>query len=96
MLMEPFRRAALELLVSEIVTNSVRHAAGGNEEPISLAANSNEGEIFVRVTDGGVGSPPRMGPPRGENGGYGLRIVDRESRRWGVERAPATSVWFAI
>ncbi len=96
MLMETFRRDALELLVSEVVTNAVRHAEARAEEPINLAASIDECEILVRVTDGGGGSLPRMGPPRGQAGGYGLRIVDRESRRWGVERQAGTSVWFAI
>ena len=96
MLMEPFRRDALELLVSELVTNAVRHAAGREAAPISLAARCEAGEIVVTVTDGGIGALPRMRPPRGERGGYGLRIVDRESARWGVERDAGTRVWFAI
>ena len=96
MLMEPLRRDALELLVSELVSNAVQHGTACTELPIDLAASLDEGEITVTVTDGGVGSPPRMGPARGDRGGYGLRIVDRESRRWGVDRAGATSVWFAI
>lgn len=96
MVMEPCRREALELLVSEVVSNAVQHTAAPPQEPINLAASLDEGEILVTVTDGGVGTLPRMGTPHGEKGGYGLRIVDRESRRWGVERDAATSVWFAI
>jgi len=95
-LMEPDRREALELLVSEVVTNAVQHTAALRQVPINLAASLDEGEILVRVTDGGAGTLPRIGTPLGEKGGYGLRIVDRESRRWGVEREAATSVWFAI
>ena len=94
--MESPRRDALELLVSEVVTNAVRHAPARTEDPIGLAASLDEGEILVTVTDGGAGVLPRVGPPRGEGGGYGLHIVDRESTRWGVEREAGTSVWFAI
>jgi len=96
MLMEPFRRYALELLVSELVSNAVQHGTACVEQPINLAASLDGGEITITVTDRGVGSPPRMGPSRGARGGHGLRIVDRESRRWGVDRIGGTSVWFAI
>jgi anti-sigma regulatory factor (Ser/Thr protein kinase) len=96
MLLEPSRRDALELLVSEVVTNAVQHASAPKEAPIDLTASFDECEILVTVTDGGVGSLPRVRTPRRGMGGYGLRIVDRESRRWGVERMAGTSVWFAI
>ncbi len=94
--MEPFRREALELLVSEVVTNAVRHASAPKEASIDLAASVDDDEILVTVTDGGVGSLPWMRAPSGGAGGYGLQIVDRESRRWGVQRTAGTSVWFAI
>jgi anti-sigma regulatory factor (Ser/Thr protein kinase) len=96
MLLQPFRRYALELLVSEIVTNAVRHAEACEAAPISLAASFDEDEILVTVTDGGRGLLPRMRTPHRARGGYGLHMVDRESRRWGVDRAAGTSVWFAI
>jgi len=98
MLVEQVRCDALELLVSELVTNAVRHAGAPTTEPIGVTASLDEGEILVAITDGGLGSLPRMGPARGEKGGYGLRIVDRECTRWGVQRwaGSGTSVWFAI
>jgi len=96
MLLAPFRRDALELLVSEVVTNAVQHASAPKEATIELTANLDEDEILVTVTDGGVGPLPRVRMPRSGVGGYGLHIVDRESRRWGVERTARTSVWFAI
>jgi anti-sigma regulatory factor (Ser/Thr protein kinase) len=96
LLLEPFRRYALELLVSETVTNAVRHAEASEPAPISVAASFDEDEILVTVTDRGCGALPRMRIPRIARGGYGLYMVDRESRRWGVDRAVGTSVWFAI
>lgn len=96
MRVESFRREALELLVSEVVTNAVRHASAPKEAPISLAASFADGEILVTVTDGGIGSLPWMRTPSPGAGGFGLHIVDRESRRWGIERTAGTSVWFAI
>jgi signal transduction histidine kinase len=94
MLLDPFRRDALELLVSETVTNAVRHSEAPEEAPISLAATF--GEILVTVSDRGRRRLPRMRTARGSLGGYGLRVVDRECRRWGVARAAGTSVWFSI
>jgi anti-sigma regulatory factor (Ser/Thr protein kinase) len=81
MLLEPFRRDALALLVSEVVTNAVQHASAPEEATIELTASFDEGEILVTVTDGGVGSVPQVHLPRAAVGGYGLHIVDRESRR---------------
>jgi anti-sigma regulatory factor (Ser/Thr protein kinase) len=96
MLLEPFRRDALELLVSEVVTNAVQHASAPEEATIELTASFDEGEILVTVTDAGIGSLPGVRNPGAGVGGYGLHIVDRESRRWGVQRTARTSVWFAI
>jgi anti-sigma regulatory factor (Ser/Thr protein kinase) len=94
--LEPLRRDALELLVSETVTNAVQHALAPEGAPINLVASSEQDEILVRVTDRGLGPQPRMRAPSRGLGGYGLHIVDRESRRWGVERMAGTTVWFAI
>jgi len=96
MLLEASRRDALELLVSEAVTNAVQHASAPQEAPIELTASFDEDETLVTVTDTGVGSLSRMRMPRpGGLGGHGMHIVDHESRRWGVERTAGTSVWFA-
>jgi anti-sigma regulatory factor (Ser/Thr protein kinase) len=95
-LLEPCRREALELLVSETVTNAVQHASAPEGALINLVASSAQEEILVRVTDGGLGPRPRMRRPSRGLGGYGLHIVERESRRWGVEQAAGTTVWFAI
>jgi anti-sigma regulatory factor (Ser/Thr protein kinase) len=94
--LDAIRRELLELLVSETVTNAVRHSEAHEQAPIGLTASFHEDEVLVTVTDRGSGRLPRMRTPSGAQGGYGLRIVDRESRRWGVERAADTSVWFAI
>lgn len=96
MLLDACRRDVLELLVSETVTNAVRHSEAPEDAPIDLAATFHDGEIVVTVTDRGRGPLPRVRRPCDALGGYGLHMVDRESRRWGVERAAGTSVWFAI
>jgi anti-sigma regulatory factor (Ser/Thr protein kinase) len=90
------RRADLELVVSEIVTNAIRHGRRGGE--ILLAATPKQDYLCVQVTDDGPGFVPRPGAMASdENGGFGLYIVERLTRRWGVTReAGRTRVWFEL
>jgi len=90
------RREDLELVVSEIVTNAIRHGRRGGE--ILLAATPKQDYLCVQVTDDGPGFVPRPGAMASEeNGGFGLFIVERLTRRWGVTReAGRTRVWFEL
>jgi anti-sigma regulatory factor (Ser/Thr protein kinase) len=90
------RRDDLELVVSEIVTNAVRHGRPGGE--LLLAATPKDAFLCVQVTDDGPGFAPRPGAMASEeNGGYGLFLVERLTRRWGVTReAGRTRVWFEM
>ena len=84
----------LRLLVSELVTNAVRH--GGAAEPVEVHARWNS-EVRVEVSDHGDGftPAPRIGPPD-EPGGFGLFLVGRLADRWGVETNGGTTVWFVM
>jgi serine/threonine-protein kinase RsbW len=87
-------RQTLRLLVSEVVTNAVRH--GGRSDPVQLHA-SWDSEVRVEVTDRGEGFTPR--PRAGEiekPGGFGLYLVGRLADTWGVETNDATRVWFVL
>ena len=92
------RRETLVLLVSEVVTNAVLHSPRSVEGPIELTARVEEELIRVMVTDPGDGfTPPEPPAPRRlQIGGYGLHVVSRAARRWGVERDGGTRVWFEI
>ena len=70
----------LRLLVSELVTNAVRH--GDGSEPVEVHAHWN-GEVRVEVSDHGHGFSPK---PR-----FG-RLADH----WGVETDGGTTVWFVL
>jgi anti-sigma regulatory factor (Ser/Thr protein kinase) len=86
----------VKLLVSELVTNSVRHAglpAGGE---IGLTAAAAERLVRVEVTDAGRGFDPAQCPEPSENGGWGLRLVDSLADRWGVVRTGGVCVWFEL
>ncbi len=88
-------RGALRLLVSELVTNSVRHVVG-LATPVMLAVRVRAGTIRVEVHDGGAGFEPGTHEPRGADGGFGLFLVERMASRWGVERRDGTRVWFEL
>lgn len=86
----------LRLLVTELVTNSVRHSGG--EEWITLDVEIYSNAVRAVVTDRGEGfePPPAPQPHLDRPGGWGLCLVDRLADRWGVNRDGATAVWFEI
>ncbi|WP_253194662.1 SpoIIE family protein phosphatase [Streptomyces sp. MP131-18] len=83
---------AAELLVSELVTNAVRHAHGPVEVRMVHGTS-----LLIEVTDP-VPDPPRERAPGLEDeGGRGLPLVARESRRWGTRTEPVgKTVWFEL
>ena len=95
----PEERADVALLISELVTNSVRHGAEAGD-PIDVRGYASAEVVRVEVRDTGAGfARPRQPCPRfddDEPGGWGLLLVDRLADRWGVARAGGTSVWFEI
>jgi anti-sigma regulatory factor (Ser/Thr protein kinase) len=84
------------LLVSELVTNAVKY--GPEHGEIQLIVGADGERMRFTVHDTGAGPLPAMRPmdrlPH-EGGGHGLRLVDRVSDRWGVERG-STRVWFEL
>lgn len=85
-----------KLLVSELVTNSVRHAGLPPDAILLLSIQFIPDGIRVEVTDAGAGFDPETRPSPGVERGWGLYLVDRISRRWGVSRDHGTRVWFEL
>jgi signal transduction histidine kinase len=81
----------VELLVSEVVTNAVRHAGCGAGSLIEVDAECSGDEVRVVVRDGGTGVPAPRAP--GDDGGFGLHIVDRIAAAWG---AGPGELWFVV
>jgi anti-sigma regulatory factor (Ser/Thr protein kinase) len=97
----PLGNLALErlaLVVSELVTNSLRHAGLAAGEPIDLELIRDNGYVRVSVRDGGPGFRPSRSPHApGPNGGFGLAIVAALTQEWGVDfSSSGFAVWCAV
>ena len=80
------------LLLSEIVTNALRHADG----EILITVTTEDHRLRTEVHDGSATLPiPR---PPDETGGLGLILIDHLSDRWGVDQHPGDgkTVWFEL
>jgi anti-sigma regulatory factor (Ser/Thr protein kinase) len=87
----------LLVLVSEVVTNAVKYSDRAHEGGITFrAAEIGGGAVRIDVHDGGTGFQPQPRDPSKPDGGWGLYLVDQESRSWGVEAAAGTRVWFEL
>ena len=89
--LSPNALADLRVVVSELVTNSVRHGPGN---PIRLQVALEDGLVRGEVIDEGNGTVAIRGS-EAVSGGFGLRIVDTLCERWGVFEG-STQVWFEL
>lgn len=86
-------RLGVRVIVSELVTNAIKH---GPDSPIALRIWRDGEAIRGEIEDAGNGKVEIWRESeRGEEGGYGLPIVDAMSDRWGVYDGN-TTVWFEI
>lgn len=88
----------VRLLVSELVTNSVRHPRIPPGALVRIKVQLMANVVRVEVADEGSGFEPRPRDLDRSNrpGGWGLYLVDRLADRWGVIRKGLTRVWFEI
>jgi anti-sigma regulatory factor (Ser/Thr protein kinase) len=86
----------LRLLVTEVVTNGVRH--GSKRGPVTVEVVLGDQKVRVEVSDHGRGfTPPEAPMPHTDGtGGWGLQLVDRVASRWGVKVDGMTCVWFEL
>lgn len=86
----------IELIVSELVTNSVVHAGMGPDDSIGVDVRLVEDRLRIAVVDGGGEGVPHVVAPDPERpGGMGLWLVARLAADWGVvrDRSGLTEVW---
>jgi len=101
---EPLQGDVL-LLVTELVTNAVRHGQVGPDGSVRLECRRAGDRLRFIVSDPGTqfpsnGAARALAPP-GTNGdppsGWGLLLVERIAEQWGVLAAPpGTCVWFEV
>jgi serine/threonine-protein kinase RsbW len=81
------------LVVSELVTNSVRHANLPVSAPVRIWAELVGGVLRLEVTDSGTAGAITRRAVGDQDGGFGLNIVDMLASRWGIQRDAGTLVW---
>jgi len=94
----PQALAETELLVTELVTNAVRHGGLGENDTIELRVIQRSTLIRVEVAQGGPGFDPAaaLAPDPEAVGGWGLLLVSRMASRWGVIRGRPNVAWFEM
>lgn len=96
--LDPVMGDVTELLVSELVTNSLRYASG----PIGVRLVRPElGEttpsLLVEVSDPLPDPPTERAAEPDDEGGRGLQLVACTARRWGTRRGrTGKTVWFEL
>jgi len=91
------RERDVRLLVSELVTNAVRHANLAPGDVILLVIDLEDSVLRVEVHDPGGGFVPRApAPDPARPSGWGLYLVEELADRWGVDSDEQTLVWFEV
>ena len=87
-----------EIVISELVTNAVRHAKPLADGRIRVNWSVRAGVVEIEVTDGGGPTTPRPAPRSvWSAGGRGLRIVGSLAHEWGVrENSTGSTVWASL
>ena len=88
----------VRLLVSEIVTNAVRHAGLSESDDITVHIRPDGHGFIVEISDTGRGFYPMPRSQAAVAGGWGLPLLQHLSDGWGVEQRSegGSMVWFRI
>lgn len=89
------------LLVTELVTNAVRHSRSGRPGGrVTVAVADCDGMLHITVIDAGSADRRprlRVEPDGAGGGGRGLWLVQELSAAWGWQEIPAgRAVWFQV
>jgi len=93
---EPSALASAQLLVTELVSNSLRHSGFGDGDVVVVSVELTLESFRVGVLDPGSDAAIAVRPADMESGGgFGLNLVRMLSERWGVEYlgSGGTQVW---
>jgi two-component sensor histidine kinase len=86
------------LLVTELVTNAVRHGGVGPDQAVRVRLARRTRSVRVEVAHPGNGFEHDPAPPPPDAaGGWGLLLVDRIADSWGITKGSSgTCVWFEL
>jgi serine/threonine-protein kinase RsbW len=84
-----------QLIISELVSNSLRHNASPQDQAIVVRVAADRGTWRVEVEDPGGGGVLAPDPERAAAGRLGMNLVQSISECWGVEHAAerGTRAW---
>jgi anti-sigma regulatory factor (Ser/Thr protein kinase) len=88
--------ADAELVVSELVTNSVQHAGLSADDSVRVGAAISDGVLRLEVDNPGAAGTIAAPDPDSQRSRFGLRIVERLADAWGVSRDGHTRVWVQL
>lgn len=93
--LDPPLLETIRLLVTELVTNSVRHTEANS---VTLRVAIGRTAVLTEVTDDGPGFDPEAIEDTGsEDTGWGLFLVQRLAHTWGVTQDGGSKrVWFEL
>jgi anti-anti-sigma factor len=83
------------IIVSELVTNGIRHGANDDGGWVRLVVRREANVLRIEVSDSnGSETEPHI-PERDPNrtSGWGLMLVEKLASRWGVSNTGVTTVW---
>jgi anti-sigma regulatory factor (Ser/Thr protein kinase) len=83
----------VRLLVSELITNSVKY---GGDGPVRLEVQASGDSVRAEIIDQGAGFTPKARDDDLDRvGGWGLHLTEQLTSRWGTYEG-STHVWFEI
>jgi serine/threonine-protein kinase RsbW len=88
--------ADAELVASELVSNSVRHAGLDAGELVRVGLGVSDGVVRLEVENPGTTGTIAARDLHPDGGGFGLRLVEALSHAWGVSREGRTRVWVEL
>ena len=93
--LQPDRADAARLLVSELVTSSVKHSRECDTGEIDIVLEAKNGTVRVEVTDPVTASEPAA-EESDEASDWSFHLVDKFADRWGVTENGRRRLWFEM
>jgi serine/threonine-protein kinase RsbW len=89
--LDPPLMETMRLLVTELITNAVRHT---NCDTVVLKVAIEKSAVLAEVCDDGPNFDPQ--PSDAQDDGWGLFLVERLAEDWGVKTNGTKRVWFRL